>query len=248
MAYLYHEVPGARSTELERHLRSCGECRTALAQWRSAVTSLRQWDLPEHRPTVPVRFVEPALRWALAALVVLGLGYGIGRFSAPSPDMAALRAAIEKPLRDSLLAEVQQQVRTSLTADWEAVRGAEKAAVTNALQRQLGSRLQEWRAETVAALSEDQQRLFDDFFATYRTERQQDRQMLLTLFDRAEEKHQAQHLSLRRAVETVAVVAADRLQRTETQLGELASFTEARFVPDNAKPLERINPSELEQN
>jgi hypothetical protein len=79
----------------------------------------------------------------------------------------------------------------------------------------------------------DQQRWLADFIENYETQRQQDLQRVSTLFNRADEKRQIENLRLRRAIETVAVVAADKFQRTETELGHLASYAQAEFTTDD---------------
>jgi hypothetical protein len=54
------------------------------------------------------------------------------------------------------------------------------------------------------------------------------------VFERTEKQNKAEHLSLRRAVETVAVVADDKFQETDSRLGRLASYTEAQLIPTRA--------------
>jgi hypothetical protein len=163
------------------------------------------------------------LKWAAAALVVLGLGYGVGHAS---------RGGADSGLRDSLVSAVKQQVQQDFRADWQAVLTGAPESLNTDFRRQLRADLQQWSARTVAASQTESQKLLLGFAETYNANRQQDQEAMLTLFDRAEQDHQAQHLSLRRALETVAVVADDKFQRTENQLGELASYAEAKLISD----------------
>ena len=97
-------------------------------------------------------------------------------------------------------------------------------------RRELRAGLDLVQAKTLTAARRENDRALGGLWDSFQSDRAQDRQATLTLFDQAERQHQAAHSSLRGALETVAVVAADKFQRTETQLGELASYTEARLA------------------
>jgi hypothetical protein len=238
MSYLYSELPRADRTALRTHLRDCPDCQLRVRSWEGAKASLSDWKLPKREPEVlPVDFA-PALKWALAALLVLGLGYGIGRLSAPRPSLAALQAAIEPGLRQALATEVKAQLQKEFQADWQAALSDRPAAMQTDRARLIRAGLEQSAAKAVAASTAEAAHLLQDFGETYAANRRQDREALLTLWDRAEQKHQAEHVSLRRAVETVAVVADHKFERTDSQLGQLASFAQAQFISDQAdRPL-----------
>jgi hypothetical protein len=243
ISYLYGETPRASKASLTAHLKTCVTCRNTLAPWQAAQACLAQWQLGA--PCAHRRFAWalPALKWALAALVVLGLGYAIGRVSGMRTD------ALEPALRASLVDAVKQQVRDEIRADWQAVLANSPDAVNTDFRRQLRSDLDQWSARTVAASRAESQHLLLGFADTYSANRQQDHQTFLTLFDRANQKRQAEYVSLRRALETVAVVADDKFQRTDSELGQLASYAEARFVSDKtSEPFEPATQSNRKGN
>ena len=104
MAYLYKETPRSELAALEQHLRSCPACEKTVGEWQVAMRGLRSWRLPTRTPSLS--FAEPLLKWGIAALFAVGLGYGLGRFSAPTLDVETLRAGIENSLRASLAHEI----------------------------------------------------------------------------------------------------------------------------------------------
>ena len=85
----------------------------------------------------------------MAALLVLGLGYGIGRVSAPTITPAAMRAAIEPELRAALVSELRQQVEQDIRGDWLAAAGQNEEALSTPFRRQMRERLDEWKAQAV---------------------------------------------------------------------------------------------------
>lgn len=109
MAYLYDELPSAEHAELKAHASTCAECDAQLVSWRDAGTKLDQWKLsaPPRRSLV---WRHP-LKWGIAAMLMIGFGIGLARWTAPTVDTAQ----IEKSLR----AEFQQQLATARAADKE---------------------------------------------------------------------------------------------------------------------------------
>src|SRR5262245_16026231 len=77
VAFLYEELPPATRRELGAHLAECRTCAAQLQTWRASMNALDQWALPPVRR--PARQWVPVLKWAVAAGVVLALGFGIGR-------------------------------------------------------------------------------------------------------------------------------------------------------------------------
>ena len=95
MSFLYHEGEPDRHAEMHAHLQSCAECADRVNLWRGSMQALDQWPAPAYRRAVARR---PAwLKWAAAAALAAGLGFGIGRaVQRPSVDLAALKAALAR--------------------------------------------------------------------------------------------------------------------------------------------------------
>lgn len=232
MAYLYGELPRSSKTALREHLRTCAACQMEVTLWANAKESLGAWKLSPPPRDLPVPRVFAACKWALAALVVLGLGFTIGRLTQMDHDPAALRAALLPQLKTALVPELRREMQAQLEADCRAVLEGDAGAMNNDLRRRLRNLLDDSEAKAVKASTAKTQRALLEFAESYRTDRDQAEQKLLTLFDRAEQARDAQYLSLRRALETVAVVADDKFQRTESRLGELASYAETKLISD----------------
>jgi len=93
MAFLYKEMTGKDKRQLEAHLKSCPACATQVATWRGSMKALDSWTVGPARANA-VTFI-PMLKWAAAALVVLSLGFALGRRGATQGnEMAALKASV----------------------------------------------------------------------------------------------------------------------------------------------------------
>ncbi len=194
--YLYDEAAPARRARLEAHLRDCPDCQRQLAQWQDTRAALDAWQLPAARSPRPRATASEAARWAVAALLVLGLGWWGGRLAAPpAPDLGALRTAVAEELRPALEREFQTRLDATLQA---------------AEQR---------HAERVQALA-----------TAWAAARAEDQQATLSLYQRAERQRLSDYATLRRDLETVAIVAQDAIGRTRQQLSQLAVHTPATAV------------------
>jgi hypothetical protein len=234
MAFLYAELPARAKASLNEHLQACAECRTQVARWQLTMKNLADWPVTIPTAAQPVSALQPVLKWGLAAALALLLGIAIGRLATPATDTEAWRVAMEQSLRSSLADEIRQQVHDELRADWLAALRGQPQALNTAFRRELQARLDQWSGRVLASANAENQRLLAVLTESIEANREQDYQALLTLLDRSEQRRQADHLNLRRALETVAVVAADKFQRTESELGQLASFTRANFTPDDS--------------
>ncbi len=114
MAYLYDELNTADRTEAGAHLAGCPECQNEVRAWRTTLSALSSWKLPRRR-TQPGVVLRPLVSWAAAAVVVVSIGFGLGRASAPVANVEQIRAALEPALREQLRADLAQTVRAEVT-------------------------------------------------------------------------------------------------------------------------------------
>ncbi len=137
MEYLYGELDRRTHSALEEHLESCDECRRAVAEWRGAMGELDAWQVEAKRPLV--LWLRPALRWAVAALLLLAVGFGVGRVSSRgTADTEELRAEWRAALADAE-SRLKQDIRADVQEDMNemalATLSAAKADTTRLLNR-----------------------------------------------------------------------------------------------------------------
>ena len=112
--YLYHEIKPDLRRQLEGHLQGCPECRQEIQNWKRSLRRLDAWKLP--RMTPPLEALAPFLRWAAAAMLVLGLGFGFGRLTARPVDMAKVRAQVVPEIRREFAEMLRQEINKSSVA------------------------------------------------------------------------------------------------------------------------------------
>jgi anti-sigma factor RsiW len=152
VAHLYGELPAEREVEVTTHLSECSDCQRVVTEWRSSMAELDAWQLPaqpphQKREPEPIAIV-PSFKWAIAACLAIGMGFLGGRFSAPVPDAAVLRAALAPELQ-------------RLTAAMDAKLAEDRRAVTEILQTMQSQRTEDYASlrralETLAVNTEDE--------------------------------------------------------------------------------------------
>jgi Putative zinc-finger len=136
--YLYGEINPVLRRQLKEHVEGCAECREELQNWKSSLRRLDAWKLP--RTDSRLDAVTPFLKWAAAALLVLGLGFGFGLMTARPPDLEKVRARIEPEIRREFVEMLRREIdKSSATTLAQAQRQAEEvgAAYYSLLKKDL---------------------------------------------------------------------------------------------------------------
>src|SRR5215831_14036577 len=105
--YLYGEAKPEVRQRLTRHLQECADCRAEINIWQRSLRRLDGWELPD--PPRPRLQWAPVVRWAAAAVLVLSIGFAIGRSSSQAATAEKVRAAIEPQIRQHLLADFEKR-------------------------------------------------------------------------------------------------------------------------------------------
>ncbi|MDB6067572.1 MAG: putative transrane anti-sigma factor [Pedosphaera sp.] len=185
MAYLYGELSRKDHARLAAHQKACADCRSNLQSWQSTMQGLDQYQLKHVRTSARPR--QPILKWAAAAALILGIGFGLGKFlTNASADTVASRAALKAEIRAELVAELKQQK--------EALDQYKKAA--------------------------------DD-------RRNEDHRLLLAAIGKVDADRQADYVSLRKELETVAVLTEDSFQQAQRQIVTLANYSQTAGKSSN---------------
>jgi len=97
-------------------------------------------------------FKSPIAKLTAAAVLLIAVGYTIGRLSAPEPlDVEELKAALESSLKASLEPAIRQDLIVQLNEQWQLAFAAGCAQLKEELQRQVRRDLTEFAAQTLAA-------------------------------------------------------------------------------------------------
>lgn len=210
MSFLYGEDVPARHIELDAHLRDCAQCRQQVQQWRGSMSALDTWSVPQARRRV---FARPAVQWAAAAAIVLGLGIALGRMSSSAaPDLAQLKA------------ELRTEMDAKLTAARE--------HFAQAMQQQQTELAQAVHAAAADTATEETEQLFEKYVKALEERRESDRASYLATLQQIDQRRQNDVASLRQDVATLAVNADDSLSQTREQLLQLAEATQPIPAPN----------------
>jgi hypothetical protein len=201
--FLFNESDPETRKRLARHLEECAECAHEVTGWRRSLRQLDRWRLPKPLArcgTLP----QAAFKWALAAVIVLGFGFFVGRLSAPAPvNPTALRAQVEASVR----AVVQADLREAMS---QAERNA--SADVSAAEKRLAS---------ASVLAND--RMWSRFLQLLAAARTEDARSVQALLQQLQERHDAQIVALRKDLETLASTADDQIRQARLGLMELAA-------------------------
>jgi len=198
MSYLYDELTAEEHSSLAAHLAVCPDCKTRVSDWRATWTNLDAWQLPARPARVPLQ--RPLVRWAAAAALMIGIGFGVGRFATPATANAGkIRAAIEPEIRQQLRQELTQLLRDEL----------DKAA-----------------SATLAASGEQAKHWIEDYAQALETRRTEDNQAIRAALNKLESQRLADVVSLKKDVDTVAWWTDAGLRRARQELVQLADFTQ----------------------
>lgn len=150
MPYLYGETDAPKRRELKAHLGECAECQRLLESWQGTVNRLDAWK--PRRVRKRAEWFVPALRWALPAILLVGLGIALGRFTAGGPSAEQVRVRIEPELRAALRQDLAQMVN-------EEVRRS-SAATLNLANEQTKQTLAAYAAVNDARRTQDLEQLY----------------------------------------------------------------------------------------
>jgi hypothetical protein len=205
MSYLYDELTAEEHSNLAAHLAVCPDCKTRVNDWRIARKNLGAWQLPARPARMPLQ--RPLVRWAAAAALLIGFGFGAGRFATSAAANAGkIRAAIEPEIRQQLRQEFTQLLRDEL----------DKAA-----------------SATLAASGEQTKHWVEDYAQALETKRTEDSQAIRAALNKLESQLLADFVLLKKDVDTVAWWTDAGLRRARQELVQLADYPQPANISNS---------------
>ncbi len=237
MAYLYGEVDRSTVARLEGHLRECSRCEAEVSRWRSVMSALDEWRLPE-QARGPGN-LRAALRWAVAAAVLIGVGY-IAASIAQRPDVGRLRAVLaselEPVIRQSVLEQVNRELQSALAAD-NARDREELERVKEELASQYQRESSELAANMLAASGMVTNELLRGLILRLDSEQLQERYQLAVALEKIQSDRRRDNEVISGSLLTLADYTAAGLNRTNRNMVALLKLAPDHYPEPNAPGL-----------
>jgi len=118
------------------------------------------------------------VKLAAAAVLLIAVGYAVGRLTTPQPDMEQLQSALETSLRASLIEEMDHRWQTTFTANC--------VQLKDELQQQVRRDLIEFASQTLAASNNLTEQRLMKLVELIETARARDRQQIAAALEKIE--------------------------------------------------------------
>jgi hypothetical protein len=178
---------------------------------RRTVERVAQWQFPaesSHGATT----ILPWLRWGIAAALLLGFGFMLGRTNTFSDDaMARLRREVERNVRNSLAADLRSALDDAQV---------QSTTTLGAMEQRLNG-----------ASTEQINRVVRNVVAAVNSVRDEDRDATRALIETVRKNCEGEIRMLRTDLETVASHADDQLRFANLQLRQLTARPSTKDTP-----------------
>jgi antitoxin component of RelBE/YafQ-DinJ toxin-antitoxin module len=231
MEYLYNEMPPPQQQSLTDHLRQCPKCRSQLGAWRTSMRNLDDWKWANgDGGSTRRRWLGP-VRWAAAILLILAVGFGVGRLSTTRPDMEQLRMSLASSLEPGLRQYVSQQVKD----DWINLLAAGQVQFKEEILRHFRDNLNEFALQSTNASNAALNQILTEFVLSFDQVQSRERYQFMMAMDQLDQQRMYDNAVLRGDLQLLAVQAGDEIMRTQGMVQQLA-------IKDD-KIKENMNPS-----
>jgi hypothetical protein len=174
--------------QIRRHLKTLSQIEPtseatgrAMERARAALVGTKQKRGSKSTSVWPV-MKRPIAKLATAAVLLIAVGYAVGRLTTPQPDMEKLQSALETSLRASLVEEMNNRWQTIFTANC--------VQLKDELQQQVRRDLTEFAAQTLAASNTLTEQRLMKLVELIETARARDRRQIAAALEKIEyDKH-----------------------------------------------------------
>src|SRR5712671_2212525 len=109
VAYVFGDASQEVYARVNEHQAICPSCRAEIEAWKRSVKRLDAWKLP--KPMKRAAAAQPVAKWAIAALLMLGLGFGLGRLGVPTDSGTKVaRAEMESLIKSTIATQLHNAV------------------------------------------------------------------------------------------------------------------------------------------
>lgn len=127
------------------------------------------------------------LKFAAAAVLLIGVGFIAGRLLVPAqPDMQELQAALEISLKSSLEPAIRQDLLEQINRQWQQEYAINYAQIKNELQQQISRELTEFAEQTIAASGRITDQRLKELIQLIEAARIKDRQWIAAALEQIE--------------------------------------------------------------
>jgi hypothetical protein len=205
-------LPAEKAAELSRHIDDCPACREYLnalqaddkllagfaeslrpsmaAVEEKVVSALGDERVSERVRSTPMGrtiLSSSVKKFAAAAMLLIGVGYLVGRVSAPRPlDMEEVQAVLEASLMSSLKPAIRQDLLGEVDRRLESAYTANSVRLKDELHQQVRHDLTQFAAETLAASRTITDRRVLELVQLIEAARTQDRQRIVKALEQIE--------------------------------------------------------------
>lgn len=175
---------------------------------------------------------RPIAKLAAAAIVLIGLGYAVGRLSAPPPDMEQLRSAIYQ----SVLEQVNRDRQLALASN-NAQFNKEFENFKEEFNVQYRRTLNEFATKTLAVSGAATNQLLRELIYRIGTTQMQDRYRIAAALKQIESNRLQDKTQLTKGIVGLAALTYSELNRTKQNMAEMLSITQPNSLDPNVPEL-----------
>jgi len=185
--------------------------------------------------TERIKMIKSLIKFAAAALILIGSGYAIGLLSAQkTPDIEQLYATLEPAIRKKVLEDIERYWQVALASNY--------AQLKDEFQQQYRRDLSQFAIETLAATNAVTNQRLEQLIESINTAQMQDRRWFTAAVEQIELNRLRDKTQLSNGLESLAVQTADELEQTKQDLVLLLSYTQpSRLVPNEFRNSNNTN-------
>ncbi len=170
--------------------------------------------------------IKSLAKFAVAAVLLIIIGFAVGRLSNPQPpNMEEIQASLEPAIREQLLGEIKQYMQLGMANSY--------VRLKDDLTEQYRRDLNQLAANVVNASGTVTNQLLQDLIETIDEAQAKERQWFTAALEQIELNRRQDKAQLGNALASFAVRTEDELQQTKENVEQLWSYTQTDGLVPN---------------